>query len=109
MHGSGIVHFDLKPANILVQKKNGILIPKLGDFGLANIIDSTSLGVFFFPVHNTKGLTKPYAAPEQLNPKLINKIKHQKNITQIYFAADTYSMGIIINEIIDHQYPWNKK
>ena len=35
-----IMHRDLKPQNVLLHKKNGKLILKLADFGLAKEIDN---------------------------------------------------------------------
>jgi len=58
LHSSRIVHRDLKPENLLVtQEKEGALTLKLGDFGLAMVVDE--------PLYTVCG-TPTYVAPEIL-------------------------------------------
>ena len=39
----GLVHRDLKPSNILLTEKDGKLIPKIADFGIAKAFDNAGL------------------------------------------------------------------
>ena len=55
-HSKGIVHRDLKPANILMDSERG---PLLGDFGLAKVINETSVSAT-----GTIVGTPNYIAPE---------------------------------------------
>jgi serine/threonine protein kinase len=60
LHREDICHFDLKPANILVQEeRNGELSPKISDFGMAS--KRTEDGKWGSP-----GFTLGYSSPEQL-------------------------------------------
>ena len=76
IHHCGIVHLDLKPANILISK-DGLL--KIGDFGMASRI----------PVPNTveREGDRSYLAPELLNAASVGS------------PADIFSLGLILLEI----------
>ena len=85
VHGLGIIHRDIKPANILlVQIRPGEpLRPKLTDFGIARIVDSTRL-----TATGTMVGTAAYLSPEQALGQPLSP------------ATDIYSLGLVLLECI---------
>lgn len=75
-HENGILHCDLKPANILLDAKNQA---RIGDFGLARLGDGNELAM------GTPG----YTAPEVL-----------RDPTTYDARADIYSIGVILYELL---------
>jgi tRNA A-37 threonylcarbamoyl transferase component Bud32 len=58
IHEQGVAHLDLKPRNILMDRKDDQWIPKIADFGLARSSGSRGLN---------QSASPGYAAPEQLD------------------------------------------
>jgi serine/threonine protein kinase len=79
-HKQGLVHRDVKPANILLE--NGVQRVKLTDFGLARIVDDASL--------TQSGViagTPLYMAPEQAAGEAIDA------------RTDLFSLGSVLYEL----------
>ena len=58
IHEQGIVHGDLKPGNVLMDRKDERWVPKIADFGLAQSLVTIKVADF---------ATCGYAAPEQVD------------------------------------------
>ncbi|KAG6714984.1 hypothetical protein I3843_05G210400 [Carya illinoinensis] len=78
-----ILHFDIKPHNILLDEN---FIPKVSDFGLAKLYPIKDNTICLTAVRGTLG----YMAPELF----------YKNIGGISYKADIYSFGMMLMEMV---------
>jgi serine/threonine protein kinase len=77
-----ILHFDIKPHNILLDKN---FTPKVSDFGLAKLYSVNDSIVSLTAARGTLG----YMAPELF----------YKNIGGVSYKADVYSFGMLLMEM----------
>ena len=78
-----ILHFDIKPHNILLDEN---FTPKISDFGLAKLYSTDESIVSLTAARGTLG----YIAPELF----------YKNIGGVSYKADVYSFGMLLMEIV---------
>src|SRR5216110_3119874 len=88
-HEHGILHRDIKPGNILLDKKGE---PHLTDFGLARLIEQESTVTNSFDVLGTPS----YMSPEQAGGRV-------KELTP---AADVYALGAVFYHMLTGQPPF---
>ncbi len=86
-HARGIVHRDVKPANLLLAEDGRVL---LADFGLAVESDTRSAGP-----GDGRG-TPAYAAPERLRGEAGGP------------AADVFSLGVVLYECLTGRLPFDR-
>ncbi|KAH7873250.1 kinase-like protein [Lentinula edodes] len=89
LHSRGIVHNDIKPANILLSAKG---IPVLCDFGFAEAYDLGSSAAF----HSRFA----YGTPEYLAPERARGIPHDTR------KSDIWSLGVSFFEILVGRTPF---
>ena len=87
LHAKGLLHRDLKSANLLVDEAFRV---KVGDFGLARRVGTLAVAV---PLTGQCG-TFQYMAPEVLACAPYNK------------SADVYSFGVLLWELLEEQLPY---
>src|SRR5579885_3279722 len=88
-HSAGLVHRDVKPANILIERSTGQVY--VSDFGVAKRIDRTGMtraGSFLGTVD--------YCAPEQIEGKEVDG------------RADVYALGCVLYHCLTGQPPFVK-
>ncbi|KAE8725516.1 putative receptor-like protein kinase [Hibiscus syriacus] len=78
-----ILHFDIKPHNILLDEN---FVPKVSDFGLAKLYSVDDSIISLTAARGTMG----YIAPELF----------YKNIGSISYKADVYSFGMLLMEMV---------
>lgn len=93
-HSLGVVHRDLKPSNVLVT---GHAHPKIVDFGIAKLLDSTiadeggtitAAGVIG---------TLPYISPEQIGVEA----------HRVSARADVHALGVMLFEAVTGRLPYD--
>ena len=84
-HKSGVIHRDVKPANVMIAKDGKVV---LGDFGLALSVSDKSVGEVFGSPH--------YISPEQA-----------RRSSDAVPQSDLYSLGVILYEMLTGATPFN--
>jgi len=91
-HEQGIIHRDLKPDNIFLMKdRDGSIVPKVLDFGIAKLQGTTS-------ATSTGQIvgTPAYMAPEQAMGR-----------KEIGPWTDVWSMGVVLYEMLTGRFPFD--
>ncbi|MCX8115392.1 MAG: serine/threonine-protein kinase, partial [Burkholderiaceae bacterium] len=93
-HAQLVVHRDLKPANVLVTEAGEV---KLLDFGIAKLLEDGRAQETELTQLAGRALTPEYAAPEQILGQPIGT------------AADAYSLGVLLFELLTGARPYQLK
>jgi CHASE2 domain-containing sensor protein/predicted Ser/Thr protein kinase len=90
-HARGLVHRDVKPANVLVEPSAGDHV-YITDFGLTRRIDSESA----VTQEGTMMGTLDYIPPEQINGQPVDR------------RADVYALGCVLYEMLTGRVPFER-
>ncbi len=83
-HQQGVLHRDLRPANVLVSEAN---VVKVADFGTSRFLEIAAHGTTVIG-------SPPYMAPEQFHGKAV-------------FASDIYSLGVTMYQMLTGVLPYD--
>lgn len=86
-HRKNIVHKDIKPHNILIEKSGNV---KVADFGIAQAVDNNT-------ITHSKGIlgSAHYFSPEQAKGEAID------------YKTDIYSIGVVLYEMATGKVPFS--
>ena len=82
-HRQGVIHRDLRPANVLVTENDML---KVADFGTSRFLEIAAHGTTVIG-------SPPYMAPEQFHGKAV-------------FASDLYSLGVTMYQMLTGMLPY---
>jgi eukaryotic-like serine/threonine-protein kinase len=83
-HRQGVIHRDLRPANVLVSESD---VAKVADFGTSRYLEIAAHGTTVIG-------SPPYMAPEQFHGKAV-------------FASDIYSLGVTMYQMLTGELPYD--
>ena len=83
-HRQGVIHRDLRPANVLVTENDML---KVADFGTSRFLEIAAHGTTVIG-------SPPYMAPEQFHGKAV-------------FASDIYSLGVTMYQMLTGTLPYD--
>jgi serine/threonine protein kinase len=108
MHAVGLVHCDIKPGNIFLEREaNGELKAVVGDLGVATAVDESLLRVKAFRESRIRGASVAYAPPEVLRAFKDNDDADLLD-PQIAKASDVYAYSMVIHEALTRKLVWDK-
>lgn len=99
-HGKGIMHLDIKPANIIIKKEKTSdgeekIVPKILDFGIAQIIKTEDVVITGGPTKKVIMGTPSYMSPEQTKGESLDS------------RSDIYSLGVLLHQMLIGRPPYD--
>ena len=92
-HEKGILHRDLKPSNVLVTEVDGQPVPKVIDFGIAQIFDGP------FDSRQASDERMVVGSPAYMSPEAF------RGAAAVDTRSDVYSLGLLLYELLTGALP----
>ena len=89
-HAKGVIHCDIKPANIFMV---GRTLPKVVDFGIARVAHGQDIPA----LEGVVAGSPHYLAPEQLRGETVDR------------RCDVYALGVVMYELLTHRKAFDGK
>jgi serine/threonine protein kinase len=93
-HKCGIIHRDLKPSNIMITEKDGAVLTKIVDFGIAKMVSQSGEAAQQLTQTGEVFGSPLYMSPEQCAG------------TPVDHRADIYSLGCVMYETLSGRTPF---
>jgi serine/threonine protein kinase/tetratricopeptide (TPR) repeat protein len=90
-HSKQVIHRDLKPNNILVNRDGDV---RLLDFGIAKLMTEGEARETELTQLGGQALSPQYASPEQIQGKALSA------------CSDVYSLGVVLHELLTGSLPY---
>jgi hypothetical protein len=99
-HDAKVVHRDVKPENLTITEKNGVIRIKLVDFGLARFLTQEEIiqSRVFTSIATQVSGSPHYMAPESIT-----------DADKIDYRCDLYALGVTFFELITGKRPFDGK
>ena len=95
-HGAGIIHRDMKPANVFLTERGGVAdFVKIMDFGISKVVAARDARVRLTETGVAMG-TPIYMAPEQAEAR-----------PDVDHRIDIYAVGVMLYEMLAGEPPFN--
>lgn len=98
IHSLGIVHRDVKPANVMItQSETGAYTAKLMDFGIARLMNPVDGATMLTREGGSGPGTPIYMSPEQIAGTQFGPLSP---------ASDVYAMGVVLYQMLTKRPPF---
>lgn len=98
VHGLGVLHKDLKPANILIDNNEGSPVVRLADFGSGRLLDDAVLDSF--QITNPGSLDADLGKDEPRSGTLAYRAPELTGDAMPTVKSDIYALGLILYQLV---------